>query len=153
WVLLSAFSNAGQRCASGSRIIIFDAVYDRFRALLIERTARLKVGAGDQDDFGPVINADQLENMLAAIERARRGGATVLAGGQRLDDDGHRRGYYLAPTLIENVSPAEEISTSELFGPVACLYRVHDFAEALAVANNSPYGLTACIHTRSVNRE
>jgi len=152
WVLLSAFSNAGQRCASGSRIIIFDSVYERFRALLIERTARLKVGAGDQDDFGPVINADQLKNMLQAIERARGGGAVVLAGGQRLDDEAHRNGYYLAPTLIENVSPDNEISTSELFGPVACLYRVPDFAAALALANNSPYGLTACIHTRSVDR-
>lgn len=152
WVLLSAFSNAGQRCASGSRIIIFDAVYDRFRALLIERTAQLKVGAGDQDDFGPVINAEQLENILHAIERARTRGAVVLAGGRRLDDAAHRRGYYLSPTLIESVGPQDELSTTELFGPVACLYRVHDFAEALDLSNNSPYGLTACIHTRSVHR-
>ena len=152
WVLLSAFSNAGQRCASGSRIIIFDAVYDRFQALLIERTAQLKVGAGDQDDFGPVINAEQLENILHAIERARTRGAVVLAGGRRLDDAAHRRGYYLSPTLIESVGPQDELSTMELFGPVACLYRVHDFAEALDLSNNSPYGLTACIHTRSVHR-
>jgi acyl-CoA reductase-like NAD-dependent aldehyde dehydrogenase len=152
WVLLSAFSNAGQRCASGSRIIIFEAIYERFRALLIERTAQLKVGAGDQDDFGPVINAEQLDNMLQAVERARARGATVLAGGHRLDDDAHRRGYYMAPTLLENVSPDDEISTTELFGPVACLYPVNDFAAALALANNSPYGLTACIHTRNIHR-
>lgn len=152
WVLLSAFSNAGQRCASGSRIIIFDSVYEQFRALLIERTAQLRVGAGDQDDFGPVINAEQLDNMLQAVERARARGATVLAGGQRLNDEAHRRGYYLAPTLVENVDPRDEISTTELFGPVACLYRVRDFADALALANNSPYGLTACIHTGNFNR-
>ncbi len=152
WVLLSAFSNAGQRCASGSRIIIFDAIYDRFRTMLIERTAQLKVGAGDQDDFGPVINAEQLENMLHAIERARARGAVVLTGGQRLADASHQHGYYLAPTLVENVGPQDDISTTELFGPVACLYRVRDFAEALALSNNSPYGLTACIHTRSVHR-
>jgi acyl-CoA reductase-like NAD-dependent aldehyde dehydrogenase len=152
WVLLSAFSNAGQRCASGSRIIIFEAVYERFRALLLERTAQLKVGAGDQDDFGPVINAEQLENMLQAIERARQRGSAVLAGGKRLSDAAHQGGYYLAPTLIENAGPEDEISTTELFGPVACLYRVRDFAEALALANHSPYGLTACIHTRSLHR-
>ena len=152
WVLLSAFSNAGQRCASGSRIIIFDAIYDRFRTLLVERTGQLKVGAGDQDDFGPVINAEQLENMLRAIDSARERGAVVLAGGNRLDDPAHRNGFYLAPTLIESVGPQDEISTTELFGPVACLYRARDFAEALALSNDSPYGLTACIHTRSVNR-
>jgi acyl-CoA reductase-like NAD-dependent aldehyde dehydrogenase len=152
WVLLSAFSNAGQRCASGSRVIVFDAVYERFRALLMENTARLRVGAGDQDDFGPVINANQLEGMLRAVEGARARGATVLAGGYRLLDAAHHRGFYLAPTLIENVSPEDELSTTELFGPVACLYRVQSFAEALALANNSPYGLTACIHTRSIDR-
>src|SRR5258706_16466909 len=60
WVLLSAFSNAGQRCASGTRIIIFDAIYETFRQLLIERASRLSVGPGDEDDFGPVINEEQL---------------------------------------------------------------------------------------------
>ena len=59
---------------------------------------------------------------------------------------------YMAPTLIENVDPRDEISTKEVFGPIACLYRVQDFAEALALANDSPYGLTACIHTRSLHR-
>ena len=152
WVLLSAFSNAGQRCASGSRIIIFDAIYDQFRARLVERTLQLKVGAGDDDDFGPVINGSQLENMLRAVERARVRGVTVLAGGRRLDDAAHRGGFFLAPTLLENVANDDEISTTELFGPVACLYRVADFAQALALANNSPYGLTACIHTRSLHR-
>jgi len=152
WVLLSAFSNAGQRCASGSRIIVFDSVYETFRARLLERTAQLKVGAGDDDDFGPVINAEQLENMLAAVERARARGAKVLAGGQRLDDAAHRDGFYMAPTFIENIHPDDELSTTELFGPVAGLYRAANFAEALALANQSPYGLTACIHTRSIHR-
>ena len=152
WVLLSAFSNAGQRCAAGSRIIIFDGVYDRFRDMLVERTKRLRVGPGDDDDFGPVINEEQLTNMVAAVERAREKGAVVLAGGHRLTDLAHAQGFYMAPTLVENVGPQDEISTSELFGPVTCLYRVKDFAEALSLANDSPYGLTACIHTRSIHR-
>ena len=152
WVLLSAFSNAGQRCAAGSRIIVFAAVYDRFREMLVERTKRLRVGPGDDDDFGPVINEEQLTNMLAAVQRARENGAIVLAGGHRLTDPAHAQGFFLAPTLVENVGPRDEISTSELFGPITCLYRVKDFPAALSLANDSPYGLTACIHTRSIHR-
>ena len=152
WVLRSAFSNAGQRCAAGSRIIVFDSVYDPFRDMLVERTRRLKVGPGNDDDFGPVVNFGQLEAMLADVERAQRSGASVLTGGHRLDDPAHADGFYMAPTIIEQAAPDAEISVSELFGPVTCLYRVPDFAEALRHANQSPYGLTACIHTRSVHR-
>ena len=152
WVLLSAFSNAGQRCASGSRIIVFDAVYDQFREMVVERTKRLKVGSSDDDDFGPVINEHQLNNMLGAVRRAPERGAVILTGGYRLTDAKHRNGFYMAPTLMENVDPEDQISKTELFGPIACLYRVKGFAEALALANDSPYGLTACIHTRSLHR-
>lgn len=152
WVLLSAFSNAGQRCASGSRIIIFDAVYNQFRQKLIERSKTLKVGPADDDDFGPVINEEQLDNMVAAVERAKERGAAVLTGGYRLTDEAHHDGFYIAPTLIDGVDPADDISTTELFGPIACLYRVPNFAAALALANDSPYGLTACIHTSSLHR-
>jgi len=152
WTLLSAFSNAGQRCASASRIIIFDPIYEQFRQMLIERTARLKVGPGDDDDLGPVINQRQLNSMLTAVDEARQQGARVLIGGTRLTDPEHRAGYYMAPTLLEAVDPEAEISQRELFGPIALLYRVAGFDEALSLANNSPYGLTACIHSRSVHR-
>jgi aldehyde dehydrogenase (NAD+) len=152
WVLLSAFSNAGQRCASGSRIIIFDAVYDRFRDMLVEDTQKLKLGPGDDDDLGPVINARQLDNMLDVVQRAQQSGAAILTGGQRLTDDAHGNGFYMAPTIVEPVDPQDEISVTELFGPITCLYRVGDFAEALRLANDSPYGLTACIHTRNIHR-
>ena len=152
WVLLSAFSNAGQRCASGSRIIVFDAIYDKFREMLTERTRMLKSGPGDDDDLGPVINEKQLNNMLGAVERARQEGAVILTGGRRLADADHVNGFYMAPTILENVDPHAEISTTELFGPITCLYRVNDFAEALQLANDSPYGLTACIHTRNIHR-
>lgn len=152
WVLLSAFSNAGQRCASGSRIIVFDVIYEKFRSMLVEATSKLKVGNTNDDDFGPVINKRQLDNMLAALERAKSAGAVVLTGGHKLDDDQHRHGFYIAPTLVENTGVNDEISTTELFGPIASLYRVSDFAAALECANNSPYGLTACIHTTNVDR-
>jgi aldehyde dehydrogenase (NAD+) len=152
WVLLSAFSNAGQRCAAGSRIIVFDAVYDAFRELLVAGTGRLRVGPGNDDDLGPVINERQLVNMLDAVAEARREGATILTGGHRMSGPEHAAGCYMAPTLIENVDPHAAISTREVFGPITCLYRAGNFAEALRLANDSPYGLTACIHSRSVHR-
>jgi aldehyde dehydrogenase (NAD+) len=152
WGLLSAFSNAGQRCASGSRIIVIDRVYDQFRDLLVEKTADLKLGVTDKDDLGPVINERQLTNMLKAIESAKSRGARVLIGGERLTDPAHERGFYIAPTLIESVDSGASLSKTELFGPIATLYRASTFEDALNLANNSPYGLTACIHTQSFNR-
>jgi alpha-ketoglutaric semialdehyde dehydrogenase len=149
---LSVYSNAGQRCAAVSRLIVFDGVYDRFVQLLRERTAMQRVGPTDDHDFGPVANERQLEQMLAAVERARDGGATIVAGGRRLDGPDHANGYYMAPTLIEGASLESEISCTELFGPIATLHRVRDFAEAVAAANSSPYGLTAAIWTGSVHR-
>jgi aldehyde dehydrogenase (NAD+) len=145
---LSAFSNAGQRCAAGSRLIVFDAVYDRFRELLVERAQAQKVGPDDEHDFGPVINERQLEHMLAAVERAKAAGATVVTGGERLD----RPGFYLAPTIVEGAAANSEISCTELFGPITTLHRVEGFEEALVVANASPYGLTAAVWTASLHR-
>ena len=149
---MSAFSNAGQRCASGSRLIVFDGIYDRFKAQLLEHTQGLTLGSADDDDLGPVINQRQLENMIAAVERARQTGATVLTGGGRLTDDAHRNGFFMMPTLLEGATGSDEISQAELFGPIACLYRVSDFEEALELANNSPFGLTAAIHTANIDR-
>jgi alpha-ketoglutaric semialdehyde dehydrogenase len=145
---LSAFSNAGQRCAAGSRLIVFDAVYDRFRELLVERARAQKVGPTDDDDYGPVINERQLESMLAAVERAKQAGATVVTGGERLD----RPGFFVAPTIVEDAAADSEISRTELFGPITTLHRVSGFEEAIDLANASPYGLTAAIWTSSIHR-
>jgi alpha-ketoglutaric semialdehyde dehydrogenase len=150
--VLSAFSNAGQRCAAGSRIIVFDAIYEAFRERLLARVAQLRVGSGDDDDFGPVINEAQLEAMCTAVEAARREGVVLLAGGTRLSGAGYDGGYFMAPTLLENATPDAAISRAELFGPISVLYRVPGFEEAVALANDSPYGLTASIHTASVHR-
>src|SRR5687767_13390580 len=152
WTLLAAFSNAGQRCAAGSRILVFDAVYDQFKTMLVEAVGRMKVGTADTDDFGPVINEEQMTNMLAAVERARAAGATILTGGARLTGPGYDGGYFVAPTVIDGAVPGDEISRTELFGPITCLYRVKMFDEAVAIANDSPFGLTASVHTQSLHR-
>lgn len=152
WVVLSAFSNAGQRCAACSRVIILDSVYDKFKAELLERTAKLKVGNTNDDDFGPIINAKQRNSILQAVEKAKSEGSTVIHGGTPLVKEGAAGGFYMTPTIVENVTPQQDISNNELFGPVVNLYRVNNFAEALTLANNSPFGLTACIHTRDINK-
>jgi alpha-ketoglutaric semialdehyde dehydrogenase len=149
---LSAYSNAGQRCASGSRMIVWDAVYEPFLERLLERTDRQRVGPGDEHDFGPVINERQLEQMVAAVERARGQGARIVAGGERLTGPEHEGGFYMAPTLLEGIDLDGELTCTELFGPIATLHRVPDFEAALAAANRSPYGLTAAIWTTSVHR-
>lgn len=148
WTLLSAFSNAGQRCAAASRILVFDRVYEEFRSRMIDGIAGLSVGPRDSDDFGPVINGRQLEKMITAVAGVRARGGRLLAGGNRIGDTG----FFMAPTLIEGLSPGDELEHQELFGPIAVLYRIRDFAHALQETNRSPYGLTAAIHTRDVNR-
>jgi aldehyde dehydrogenase (NAD+) len=133
-------------------VIIFDAVYDKVRGMLLDQASKLRVGVGDEDDFGPVISREALDRMLACIEEAKGRGAKVLAGGGRLTGKSHEAGFYLAPTILENVTPADPLSTTELFGPVTVLHRVKNLDEALALANGSPFGLTAAIHTASIHR-
>jgi acyl-CoA reductase-like NAD-dependent aldehyde dehydrogenase len=146
----SAFIDAGQRCAAGSRIIVFDDVYDAFRARLLERVAAVKVGSGPQDDCGPVITSDDLERLTGAVGRAASRGATVLCGGGRVA--ALEPGYYMAPTVLENAPPDDELSQQEQFGPVTCLYRVRTFDEAVWLANSTSFGLTGAIHTVNMHR-
>lgn len=152
WASLSAFSNAGQRCAAGSRILIFEKIYDRFLDKLVARAKSLKLGVGPGCDLGPVINARQQSSVLSAIDRARQGGGTILCGGRAPDTTDLKSGYYVEPTLISDLDDSAELHAAEIFGPVATLQRVRDLAHALQVANATDYGLTAAIHTRSVDR-
>jgi alpha-ketoglutaric semialdehyde dehydrogenase len=135
WSLASAFSNAGQRCAAASRLVVFDSVYDEFRNRFVERAQGYETG--------PLISEESLQRILSVLE-----GAHVLTGGERLDQPG----WWLAPTVVEDVPADAELSCTELFGPVTILYRVRDLDEALDVVNDSPYGLTSAIHTASIHR-
>jgi aldehyde dehydrogenase (NAD+) len=140
WALASAFSNAGQRCASASRIVVFEDAYEAFCERLVTGAEALPPE--------PVISEASLERILASVRRAAEDGAALLCGGERLD----RPGWYLPPTVLEGAAPNAEISCTELFGPVALLFRVPDLEAAIAVVNDSPYGLTSAIHTASLHR-
>ncbi len=152
WAALSAFSNAGQRCAAGSRILIFKSVYEAFRDKLIDKAQGLKLGVTSGCDLGPVINLRQQQSILAAIERARQQGGRVLCGGGAPDDAALAKGYYIDPTVIDGLDANAELSCSEVFGPVVTLHVVENLTEALELANATEYGLTASIHTRNVDR-
>jgi aldehyde dehydrogenase (NAD+) len=147
WILLSGFSNAGQRCAAGSRIIIFESVYNTLRDKLVEAASKLKLGVGDKDDFGPVMNQRQLEHIIQKIEDVKSRNGKVLTGGKRSTLKEHAAGYYIEPSIVENVDPNDVFSQTELFGPVITLYKARDLNHAIELANNSGYGLTSCIHT------
>jgi len=146
----SAFIDAGQRCAAGSRLIAFDRVYDAFRDALVARTAAVKVGSGPQDDCGPVISRQSLDRLLRAVDGAVQRGARVLAGGHAVAS--LAPGYYMTPTVLENVPHDDEVSQQELFGPITCLYRAAGFDEAIRMANATAFGLTGAIHTFNSNR-
>lgn len=148
----AAFVDAGQRCAAASRIIVFDKVYEKFKKLFLAKVAKLKVGVSAGDDFGAIISEKRLQEILKAVRGAVKRKAVVLIGGERLQDEAHRGGYFMAPTVLERVSPHEEISQKELFGPVTILYRVKNFDEALRLANDSQFKLTGAIHTQSIHR-
>jgi len=141
WILVSAFSNAGQRCAAASRVVAFDGIYEELRTRLLARIDAL-------DHPGPVISEASMERILTAVGRARDEGAVVLRGGERVGTVG----WHVAPTLVEGASADAPLSCEELFGPVAALYRVGGLDEALTLVNASPYGLTAAIHTASIHR-
>jgi aldehyde dehydrogenase (NAD+) len=143
-----AFWSAGQKCTATRRIFVQDAVYDEFRERLVARIAAGKVGdpADPEVEVGPVVNEGPMEDILAAIERARAEGGTVLAGGTRSDDEA----YLIAPTLFEGLADDAELSCEEVFGPVTSLYRFTTLDEALGRANSVRFGLAASIFTRDL---
>lgn len=152
WAALSAFSNAGQRCAAGSRILVFKNVFNEFRDKLVARAKGLKLGIEASSDLGPVINKSQQTKIIAAIEKAKSENGIVLCGGQVPTDPGLSNGYYIQPTIIAGLSRTADLSCNEIFGPVATLHPVDDIHDALEFANSTEYGLTSAIHTKSVDR-
>jgi alpha-ketoglutaric semialdehyde dehydrogenase len=146
----SAFFSTGQRCTASSRLIVTQGIHDRFVQALAERMGKLKVGhalaAGT--DIGPVVSQSQLEQDLRYVDIGRGEGARLVAGGERLMRE--TEGHYLAPALFTETTPAMQINREEIFGPVATVIRARDYDEALALSNDTPFGLSAGIATTSL---
>ncbi|QFU15006.1 aldehyde dehydrogenase family protein [Microvirga thermotolerans] len=145
-----AFFSTGQRCTASSRLIVTEGVHDRFVDAMKERMRALVVGdalkAGTQ--IGPVVDRNQLDQDLAYIRIGQDEGARLACGGELLNRE--TPGFYLAPALFTEVDNAMRIAREEIFGPVATVTRVRDYEEALAVANDTPFGLSAGICTTSL---
>ncbi len=145
-----AYYSTGQRCTASSRLIVTEGIHDRFVAALVERLGQLKVddALAPGTDIGPVVDARQLEKDLDYIRIAQEEGARLAFGGTRLERA--KRGHYLAPTLFAETTAAMRINREEVFGPVASVIRAKDYDEALALANDSPFGLCASIVTTAL---
>jgi len=148
--LQSAYFSTGQRCTAASRLIVTAGIHDKFVEALSKKMAALTIDdalkAGT--DIGPVVDQSQLEQDLRYVQIAKDEGGKVVAGGERLKRGSE--GFYFAPALITETTPSMRINREEVFGPVASVMRVKDYDEALAVTNDTQFGLTAGIATRSL---
>ena len=145
-----SFFSTGQRCTGSSRLIVQEGIHDRFVAAMAERMAVLKTDHALKDgtDIGPVASQDQLDQDLFYIDSARQEGGRVVAGGELLQRE--HSGFYLSPALITETHNDMRVNRDEVFGPVASVIRVKSYDEALAVANNTEFGLSSGICTTSL---
>lgn len=148
----AAFGTSGQRCTAASRIIVHKDVHAQVRDKLVKRISELKTGYGLNPDvqIGPVVNEAAMNKILEYIEIGKSEGAQLLTGGQRDTQAGP--GWFVQPTLFDNVKPSMRIAQEEIFGPVTALIPVNSFDEAIEVANGTHFGLSLAIYTKDVNQ-
>jgi aldehyde dehydrogenase (NAD+) len=146
----SAFFSTGQRCTAASRLIVTKGIHDKFVAALTERLSGLKIDDALKTgtDIGPVVDQSQLDQDLKYLAIGKEEGAKLAFGGERLEREAP--GFYLQPALFTDVTNKMRIAREEIFGPVATVIRVNDYAEALVTANDTEFGLSAGICTTSL---
>ena len=147
-----AYSGSGQKCTASSRLIVVDSVHDRFVEKLTAKLASAKVGPAlsESTAIGPIASKSQLEANQRWVSVALEDGATMAFGGDHVNAD--TDGYYMQPVLFTDTTNDMRINRDEVFGPVACVIRVSDYEAALATLNDTNYGLTAGLITRSLQR-
>ncbi len=147
------FGTSGQRCTAASRVGVQKKIYPQFVEKFIERAKNLKVGDGldPKTDMGPCINEQQLKTVVSYVEIGKNEGATLAAGGHRLESGAYGRGWFHEPTVFIDCDPNMRICQEEIFGPVVSVIPFETIDDGLKVANGVKYGLSAAIYTRNVN--
>jgi aldehyde dehydrogenase (NAD+) len=150
----AAFFSTGQKCTATSRVIVEEAIYDRFLEALIERTRQLKVGDGMEPgiQIGPAIDQKQLETNIRYCEIGTKEAGAPVVGGRRLTGGAYDKGYFFQPTIFADVTSDMRIAQEEIFGPVLSVLRAKDFEDALRIANDIPFGLSSSIQTTNLSR-
>lgn len=144
--------STGQKCTATSRVIVQRDVYDTFKEKLLQKVNEITVGNGLEDGIwmGPCANEAQLETVLSYIQKGKEEGATLLTGGKRIQDGDASEGFFVEPAIFEGVTADMIIAREEIFGPVLALMTVDTIEEALSLANDSKYGLSASIFTTNI---
>jgi len=147
-----AFSGTGQKCTASSRLVVHAGIHDAFVEKLAAAAAAMRVGHAlePETQIGPVVSAAQLDQNLANMDLARREGGEVVTGGARLERQ--TEGYFMSPAVIAGTANDWEVNREELFAPIACVIKVGSYDEALAVVNDTRFGLTSGICTRDLAR-
>lgn len=150
WAYVGRMNNTGQCCVAAKRFIVVDAVADEFTEKFVARMSHLKVGdpLDEGTQLGPLSSEEAAVHLADQVRRAVEDGAKVLLGGKRID----RKGAFIEATVLTGIKPGSPISYEEMFGPVAAVYRVKDERAAIALANDSPYGLGGSVFTNDIER-
>lgn len=149
-----AFFSTGQKCTACSRAIIERPVYDALVEKLVDKTSKLKVGNGLEPgvQIGPAVDEDQLKTDLEYIDIATKEGAQLLCGGKRLTGDNYDKGFFIEPTIFSGVTSEMRVAQEEVFGPVLALMVAEDFDDAMRLANDVRFGLSASIVSKDLTR-
>lgn len=150
----SIFRSAGQSCNAGSRLLVQATIYDRFMENYLGLVRKIRIGNGldPQTEVGPLISQGQLDRVMGYVGAGIDGGAKLSAGGKRLTDPEHSKGFFVEPTVFEEVDQSMRIFQEEVFGPVLCVLPFRDEDEAIAIANDTKFGLAGDLWSRSLPR-
>ncbi len=152
--LRSSFENQGQICLCGSRILVEESIYDRFKKDFVDRVGKLVVGnpMNKNTKLGALVSEGHMEKVLSYVALAKEEGGTILTGGERVHPKGNENGWFVAPTVVEGLGPETRCNQEEIFGPVVTIMSFKTEEEAIDLANDSLYGLSCSVWTSNISR-